>query len=983
MTGFGVRTGAAAFALGLALWGPQATGVAVADSPGSSTNSENSGPERTRVARSAPERASAPPAGSRTPRVTARPAAAATKPAKTGLPKAAAPTPPAPSAAQVDAVVEKPSAASDPVNKSVPAAAVGSPAAPGTTPVATAPVTAPAQPTAARAERWAPAAPVLHRAGPAVRFAQFLDSVNARLSGLPANPISEFLSGALLLVRRTLLPGIPTIPVVTVGNSLVPEGGAGDPQAAVFTVTLKYAYDDTVTVQYSTADGTATGGEDYTPVSGVLVFAPGQTTQQVTVNILPDGIDETDETFGLTVLSQNTGRLRSALLGSGSGVIGSLPTAAPAITISELDSPASTLAVRVDPTQQFADAIKVDANTTFTLTLPGPVSSYTVLANKPAFVDITGAGNQLTLKTVTPGFLGLSIKALDETASRYLGLYIADPVTHLVPDTVTGYLPVGSITSSSAVGDAFLQDFNFRAGVAPIDYLYIYDQGGADSTDGNLRGLLTQAVRHGLVPVVVFYNIQAVNNAGGSTNITEGADSAYQAINDYNWSKSGQKDPNMFTGYMKRYFTKLATDFTAMNNVGIPVQVVMEPDFLGYMSANTPSFTPPTPFVPTPGDRTLNTAKVSSMYDAGLLTRGVDPAFPDTVAGFVQAVNYYTATKMENLRIGWKTNIWAVAPGDFQNQKMGLMHETDSMVYPWQNQWSAGVGWTEGRKAIVKGATNLGNFLSKVGVTSWTGSPDRKPFLAIDKYGVDGAFLYDTGTETAARVVLSDFISAAKTYCNKNCDPDTTMKYFGLTPTQWDNLVIGFDPNTGIPYDSNFPKAIAALQIAAVADPNIALWFVNADQWNNYLLLVQTLSTTLNGTKVMLWQIPQGHINGSTTLSGRDLPNASADGCAPNAICGFEDSAASYFFGDTFTATGGRLTHFGANQAGDAGVTVTGNTITWGQHMTKAADSGALSVLFGAGLGVSTRGSVTPAGGITDGNFWKDKATAYLSGVGG
>ncbi len=332
---------------------------------------------------------------------------------------------------------------------------------------------------------------------------------------------------------------------------------------------------------------------------------------------------------------------------------------------------------------------------------------------------------------------------------------------------------------------------------------------------------------------------------------------------------------------------------------------------------------------------------------------------------------------MPNLRIGWKTNIWAVA--DFQNQKMGLLHETDSVVYPWQNKWTAGVGWDEGRATITKGATKLGNFLDKAGVTSWIGSPERKPFLAIDKYGVDGAFIYDTGTETAARGVLSDFVRAAQTFCATTCNEADTEKYFGLKPAELLSLKIGFDPNTKLPYDPRFPAVLATLQQAAVADPNIGLWFFNADQWNNYLLLVKTLSTTLNGTKVMLWQIPQGHINGSTTLTGRDLPNSSADGCAPNAICGFEDSATSYFFGDTFTATDGRLAHFGANH--DPGVTVSGNTLTWTEHMTLAAESGALSVLFGAGLGVSTRGSVTPAGVITDGDFWKDKATAYLSGV--
>ena len=73
----------------------------------------------------------------------------------------------------------------------------------------------------------------------------------------------------------------------------------------------------------------------------------------------------------------------------------------------------------------------------------------------------------------------------------------------------------------------------------------------------------------------------------------------------------------------------------------------------------------------------------------------------------------------------------------------------------------------------------------------------------------------------------------------------------------------------------------------------MAMWFFNADQWNNYLLFVKSLSDTLGGTKVMLWQIPQGHVNGSATLPDRDLTDTDAN---------FEDSATSYFFGDAFTA---------------------------------------------------------------------------------
>lgn len=646
------------------------------------------------------------------------------------------------------------------------------------------------------------------------------------------------------------------------------------------------------------------------------------------------------------------------------------------ITFTELDSLTSPLAVRVDKTQQIADAIKVDAGTTFTLTLPGAASGYTVVANKPDLVHITTSGSQIEIDAQAPGFLGLAVTSKDGKAARYVGLYIADPATHVVPDTVTGYVPVGSITTAGASGADFLQKFNYRAGVAPIDYLYIYDQGGADYTDGNLKGLLTQAAQHGEVPVVVFYNIQNVLDAAGKpTNVVEGPNAAYQAINDYSRSDAvPAQDPHLFDGYMGSYYAKVKTDFTTMNALGIPVQVVMEPDFLGYMATTLPSFQSDV-FVPVQNDRTQNTAQVSAMYDEGLLTRGVDPDFSNTVAGMVQAMNYYVGEDMPNLRIGWKTNIWSVA--DQQNWSLGLLHMTDSSTYPWQGQWTGPAPtWDEGRAFIANQAAGLASFLNKVGVTSWQGAADRAPFLAIDKYGVDGAYtfdpaLFDPRTQTAAFGNLGAFVLGAKINFATLTEADS-QKYFGLSKSNFQAFCAKYEATGFNPAAADVQAVFTTLQNAAKADPNLAMWFFNADQWNNYLYFVKNLSDNLGGTKVMLWQIPQGHINGSTTLSGRDLGNTDGN---------FEDSATSYFFGDTFTATGGRLDHFASNRAGDPLVSSSGSTVTWGEHMTLAGQSGVMSVLFGAGLGVSTRGTPTPGGAINDHNFWFDKATAYLSGV--
>lgn len=90
-------------------------------------------------------------------------------------------------------------------------------------------------------------------------------------------------------------------PSVSVNDVTVQESGS-----AVFTVTLSVASQNTVTVAYATADGTATAGGDYTAVSGSLTFGPGQTSQTVAVSTGDDTLAEPSETFQL-VLSNASG----------------------------------------------------------------------------------------------------------------------------------------------------------------------------------------------------------------------------------------------------------------------------------------------------------------------------------------------------------------------------------------------------------------------------------------------------------------------------------------------------------------------------------------------------------------------------------------------------------------------------------------------------------------------------------------------------
>ncbi len=91
-----------------------------------------------------------------------------------------------------------------------------------------------------------------------------------------------------------------TVPALSIANATVAEGNSGTANAA-FTVALAKASTKTVTVGYSTANGTATAGSDYTAASGTLTFAPGVTSQKVNVAVTGDTAVEPDETFTVTL----------------------------------------------------------------------------------------------------------------------------------------------------------------------------------------------------------------------------------------------------------------------------------------------------------------------------------------------------------------------------------------------------------------------------------------------------------------------------------------------------------------------------------------------------------------------------------------------------------------------------------------------------------------------------------------------------------
>jgi len=113
--------------------------------------------------------------------------------------------------------------------------------------------------------------------------------------------------------------GAPSTATVTITeNDPVPTAGslqfsgagysvAEDGGPALITVTRTGGTFGAVSVSYSSGAGTATSGSDYTPVSGSLSFADGETSQSFDVAILDDPDYEGDETLSLTLSSPMNG----------------------------------------------------------------------------------------------------------------------------------------------------------------------------------------------------------------------------------------------------------------------------------------------------------------------------------------------------------------------------------------------------------------------------------------------------------------------------------------------------------------------------------------------------------------------------------------------------------------------------------------------------------------------------------------------------
>ena len=136
----------------------------------------------------------------------------------------------------------------------------------------------------------------------------------------------------------------------------VRDASAGEESGPLqFTVERTGASAVAVSARWATADGTATSPADYTGAAGTVTIGPGDTSATVSVTLVPDTVDESDETLGVTLSSPvdatiGRGTATGTILDNdeaGGGATPRLVVSPTALSVDEGDSDGESYTVRL------------------------------------------------------------------------------------------------------------------------------------------------------------------------------------------------------------------------------------------------------------------------------------------------------------------------------------------------------------------------------------------------------------------------------------------------------------------------------------------------------------------------------------------------------------------------------------------------------------------------------------------------------------
>lgn len=269
------------------------------------------------------------------------------------------------------------------------------------------------------------------------------------------NPTNGFLSDSQ--GQGTINDNDPA-PTLSIDDVSLTEGLSGT-KAFTFTVLLSAVSGRTVTVNYATANGTATtANSDYQSKTGSLTFAQGETSKSVTVLVNGDSVNELDETF-LLKLSGASGATFTKSQGVGT-ILNDDSTALSVsdVSHSEGNSGTTSYAFTVNLSSPSSEEVTVQVSTADdSATLAG--GDFQALA-----MQLTFAPGEVS-KTVTVLVNGDDLNEVDE----FFFLQLSSPVGATINDG----LGLGTILNddpepSISVGDLSEPEMDYNTGTFTV-----------------------------------------------------------------------------------------------------------------------------------------------------------------------------------------------------------------------------------------------------------------------------------------------------------------------------------------------------------------------------------------------------------------------------------------------------------------------------------------------------------------------------------
>ena len=242
---------------------------------------------------------------------------------------------------------------------------------------------------------------------------------------------------------------------LSVDSPNVVEGDSGTTDLT-FTVSLSAKSRRQVTVDYATADGTASAGADYEATRGRLRFAPGETEMTVSVPVIGDARPEGNETFTLTLRSPVNAEIAGA---EATGTIVNDDTAMMSVEDVQAEE-GDDGATDLDFTVSLSPASEIEV----------AVSYATADGTASAGTDYRAASGELrfapgeTEKTVSVSVLGDLRPEVDETFT----LTLSSPVNvEIARAEATGTI-VNDDTAQASIADARMDEGD--SGMADLDF---------------------------------------------------------------------------------------------------------------------------------------------------------------------------------------------------------------------------------------------------------------------------------------------------------------------------------------------------------------------------------------------------------------------------------------------------------------------------------------------------------------------------------